>query len=186
VLAGLDSCQSPGEKAAVLVVGKFCPSATPRANSDNVSFNMHRWIISTTSYSFNEATYQEGLNYILQLINEPTAAYGLDKKVVGERKVLIFDLGGGIFDVSLLTIEEGIFEVKATAGDTGKILTTVSSTTLSKNSNARTKKVCVFLFNSITCLNFHLQIFPQTLVLFAVCALLANMASVHFLRPGSS
>jgi len=61
-----------------------------------------------------------GMN-VLRIINEPTAAaiaYGLDKKVVGERNVLIFDLGGGTFDVSLLTIEEGIFEVKATAGDT--------------------------------------------------------------------
>jgi len=60
-----------------------------------------------------------GLN-ILRIINEPTAAaiaYGLDKKG-GERNVLIFDLGGGTFDVSLLTIEDGIFEVKATAGDT--------------------------------------------------------------------
>jgi molecular chaperone DnaK (HSP70) len=43
---------------------------------------------------------------------------GLDKKVTGERHVLIFDLGGGTFDVSMLTIEEGIFEVKSTAGDT--------------------------------------------------------------------
>ena len=64
-----------------------------------------------------------GLN-VLRIINEPTAAaiaYGLDKKTAGskaERNVLIFDLGGGTFDVSLLTIEEGIFEVKATAGDT--------------------------------------------------------------------
>ncbi|EEA23023.1 Hsp70 chaperone [Talaromyces marneffei ATCC 18224] len=61
-----------------------------------------------------------GLN-VLRIINEPTAAaiaYGLDKKVEGERNVLIFDLGGGTFDVSLLTIEDGIFEVKATAGDT--------------------------------------------------------------------
>mmetsp|Transcript_40422 Transcript_40422/g.80974 ORF Transcript_40422/g.80974 Transcript_40422/m.80974 type:complete len:651 (+) Transcript_40422:619-2571(+) len=64
-----------------------------------------------------------GLN-VLRIINEPTAAaiaYGLDKKTSGsksERNVLIFDLGGGTFDVSLLTIEEGIFEVKATAGDT--------------------------------------------------------------------
>ncbi|PYI30986.1 heat shock protein 70 [Aspergillus indologenus CBS 114.80] len=61
-----------------------------------------------------------GLN-VLRIINEPTAAaiaYGLDKKTEGERNVLIFDLGGGTFDVSLLTIEEGIFEVKATAGDT--------------------------------------------------------------------
>merc|ERR1712054_473977 len=62
-----------------------------------------------------------GLN-VLRIINEPTAAaiaYGLDKEgSAGERNVLIFDLGGGTFDVSLLTIEDGIFEVKATAGDT--------------------------------------------------------------------
>lgn len=61
-----------------------------------------------------------GLN-ILRIINEPTAAaiaYGLDKKIEGEKNVLIFDLGGGTFDVSLLAIEDGIFEVKATAGDT--------------------------------------------------------------------
>ncbi|KAJ2962653.1 hypothetical protein NQZ79_g2192 [Umbelopsis isabellina] len=61
-----------------------------------------------------------GLN-VLRIINEPTAAaiaYGLDKQPKGERNVLIFDLGGGTFDVSLLTIEDGIFEVKATAGDT--------------------------------------------------------------------
>jgi len=63
-----------------------------------------------------------GLN-VMRIINEPTAAaiaYGLDKKAtsVGEKNILIFDLGGGTFDVSLLTIEEGIFEVKATAGDT--------------------------------------------------------------------
>ena len=58
---------------------------------------------------------------ILQIINEPTAAaiaYGLDKKASCECNVLIFDLGGGTFDVLLLTIDEGIFEVKATAGDT--------------------------------------------------------------------
>jgi len=60
-----------------------------------------------------------GLN-VLRIINEPTAAaiaYGLDKKG-GEKNVLIYDMGGGTFDVSLLTIEDGIFEVKATAGDT--------------------------------------------------------------------
>ena len=60
-----------------------------------------------------------GLN-VLRIINEPTAAaiaYGLDKKTE-EKNILIFDLGGGTFDVSLLTIDDGIFEVKATAGDT--------------------------------------------------------------------
>ena len=60
-----------------------------------------------------------GLN-VMRIINEPTAAaiaYGLDQKG-GEKNILIFDLGGGTFDVSLLSIEDGIFEVKATAGDT--------------------------------------------------------------------
>jgi heat shock protein 1/8 len=68
-----------------------------------------------------DAGFIAGLN-VLRIINEPTAAaiaYGLDKKGSGsEKNILIFDLGGGTFDVSLLTIEEGIFEVKATAGDT--------------------------------------------------------------------
>ncbi|XP_046916690.2 heat shock-related 70 kDa protein 2 [Dermatophagoides farinae] len=63
-----------------------------------------------------------GLN-VLRIINEPTAAaiaYGLDKKKTDkhERNVLIFDLGGGTFDVSILVIDGGIFEVKSTAGDT--------------------------------------------------------------------
>ncbi|PKU86288.1 heat shock cognate 70 kDa protein [Dendrobium catenatum] len=63
-----------------------------------------------------------GLN-VMRIINEPTAAaiaYGLDKKTnsSSEKNVLIFDLGGGTFDVSILTIEDGIFEVKATSGNT--------------------------------------------------------------------
>jgi molecular chaperone DnaK len=59
-----------------------------------------------------------GLN-VLRIINEPTAAslaYGLDKK--GEEKIAVFDLGGGTFDISILEIGEGVFEVKATHGDT--------------------------------------------------------------------
>ena len=59
-----------------------------------------------------------GLN-VLRIINEPTAAslaYGLDKKI--EEKIVVFDLGGGTFDVSILEIGEGVFEVKATNGDT--------------------------------------------------------------------
>lgn len=61
-----------------------------------------------------------GLN-VLRIINEPTAAalaYGVDKKTKREQKILIFDFGGGTFDVSLLTVEDGVFEVLATAGDT--------------------------------------------------------------------
>mmetsp|Transcript_18139 Transcript_18139/g.45704 ORF Transcript_18139/g.45704 Transcript_18139/m.45704 type:complete len:663 (-) Transcript_18139:667-2655(-) len=86
-------------------------------------------VVTVPAY-FNDAQRQatkdagtiSGMN-VVRIINEPTAAaiaYGLDKKDSGhgERNVLIFDLGGGTFDVSLLTIEEGIFEVKATAGDT--------------------------------------------------------------------
>jgi len=83
-------------------------------------------VITVPAY-FNDAQRQAtkdagmiaGLN-ILRIINEPTAAaiaYGLDKKDE-EKNVLIFDLGGGTFDVSLLSIDDGIFEVKATAGDT--------------------------------------------------------------------
>ena len=61
---------------------------------------------------------------VLRIINEPTAAaiaYGLDKKSgskQGEKNVLVFDLGGGTFDVSLLAIDGEIFEVQATSGDT--------------------------------------------------------------------
>ncbi|XP_077966554.1 heat shock 70 kDa protein 1-like [Styela clava] len=61
-----------------------------------------------------------GLN-VLQMINEPTAAaiaYGLDREKKDERHVLIFDLGGGTFDVTLITIKDRVFDVKATGGDT--------------------------------------------------------------------
>merc|ERR1719183_2201846 len=57
---------------------------------------------------------------VMRIINEPTAAaiaYGMDKKE-GEKNVLVFDLGGGTFDVSLLTIDNGVFEVISTNGDT--------------------------------------------------------------------
>ncbi len=86
--------------------------------------------VVTVPACFNESQRQAtkdagviaGLN-VMRIINEPTAAaiaYGLNKRAtsVGAKNVLIFDLGGGTFDVSLLIIEEGIFEVKATAGDT--------------------------------------------------------------------
>jgi hypothetical protein len=57
---------------------------------------------------------------VARIINEPTAAaiaYGLDKKG-GEKNILVFDLGGGTFDVSILTIDNGVFEVLSTNGDT--------------------------------------------------------------------
>merc|ERR1712227_938405 len=86
-------------------------------------------VVTVPAY-FNDAQRQAtkdagiiaGLN-VLRIINEPTAAaiaYGLDKKKskAKESNVLIFDLGGGTFDVSILSIDDGIFEVKASAGDT--------------------------------------------------------------------
>ena len=84
-------------------------------------------IITVPAY-FNDSQRQatkdagkiSGLN-VLRIINEPTAAaiaYGLDKNFKTERNVLIFDLGGGTFDVSILTLEEGLFEVRATNGHT--------------------------------------------------------------------
>ena len=86
-------------------------------------------VVTVPAY-FNDAQRQAtkdagviaGLN-VMRIINEPTAAaiaYGLDKKTGSktEKNVLIFDLGGGTFDVSILSIDDGVFEVKSTAGDT--------------------------------------------------------------------
>jgi heat shock protein 1/8 len=92
-----------------------------------LGFPVKKAVITVPAY-FNDSQRQStkdagaiaGLE-VLRIINEPTAAaiaYGLDKVTDTEKNVLIFDLGGGTFDVSLLTIENGVFEVKATAGDT--------------------------------------------------------------------
>merc|ERR1711893_99244 len=84
-------------------------------------------VVTVPAY-FNDAQRQAtkdagiiaGLN-VMRIINEPTAAaiaYGMDKDKEGEKNILVFDLGGGTFDVSLLTIDSGVFEVVATNGDT--------------------------------------------------------------------
>jgi heat shock protein 1/8 len=87
-----------------------------------------RDVVVTVPAYFNDSQRQAtkdagsiaGLN-VLRIINEPTAAalaYGLDKKLKGEKSILIYDLGGGTFDVSILTISDGLFEVKSTNGNT--------------------------------------------------------------------
>jgi len=92
-----------------------------------LGYKVTRAVVTVPAY-FNDAQRQStkdagliaGLK-IERIINEPTAAalaYGLDQKTTGDKNVLIFDCGGGTHDVSLLQIDEGVFEVKATAGDT--------------------------------------------------------------------
>merc|ERR1712130_681331 len=94
--------------------------------SDSLGREVKNAVVTVPAY-FNDAQRQAtkdagriaGLN-VMRIINEPTAAaiaYGLDKKAK-EKNILVYDLGGGTFDVSILTIDEGVFEVLATAGDT--------------------------------------------------------------------
>ncbi|KAL4448440.1 hypothetical protein ABPG75_005659 [Micractinium tetrahymenae] len=111
------------EEISAMVLGKMRDVASARLGEP-----VTKAVITVPAYftdSQRQATKDAGAIAgleVLRIINEPTAAaiaYGLDKASQDEgRNVLIFDLGGGTFDVSLLTIEDGIFEVKATAGDT--------------------------------------------------------------------
>ncbi len=80
---------------------------------------------------------------MLRIINEPTAAalaYGLDKK--GSGTIAVYDLGGGTFDVSILEIGDGVFEVKSTNGDTflsAARTSTCASSSISRTSSARSR-----------------------------------------------
>jgi heat shock 70kDa protein 1/2/6/8 len=110
------------EEVSAMVLGKL------KAMAESYLGQEIKDAVVTVPAYFNDAQRQAtkdagriaGLN-VLRLLAEPTSAciaYGLNEKKGGERKVVIFDLGGGTFDVSLLTVEDGIFEVRATSGDT--------------------------------------------------------------------
>jgi L1 cell adhesion molecule like protein len=110
------------EEISAMVLGKM------KETAENMLTEKVTDAVVTVPAYFNDGQRQAtkdagviaGLN-VLRIINEPTAAaiaFGLSEKSDKERLVLIFDLGGGTFDVSLLEIDQGMFEVKATAGDT--------------------------------------------------------------------
>lgn len=109
------------EEISAMILSKMKETAESFIGKEvkNAVITVPAYFNDSQRQSTKDAAAIAGLN-CLRIINEPTAAamaYGFNE-VEGERTILVFDLGGGTFDVSLLTIDEGIFEVKATAGDT--------------------------------------------------------------------
>lgn len=120
IQGGVEKTLSPEEVSAMILI-KMKEIAEAYLGRD-----VKHAVITVPAYfndSQRQATKDAGLIAgldVLRIINEPTAAaiaYGMDKKQ-GEKNIIVFDLGGGTFDVSLLTIDNGVFEVVATAGDT--------------------------------------------------------------------
>lgn len=109
------------EEISAMILGKMRDVAAGYLGEDvkDVVITVPAYFNDGQRQATKDAGQIAGLN-VLRIINEPTAAaiaYGLNNKK-NEQNVLIFDLGGGTFDVSLLNIDDGIFEVRATAGDT--------------------------------------------------------------------
>ncbi|MFN8392200.1 MAG: molecular chaperone DnaK [Bdellovibrionota bacterium] len=114
-----------GEKKSPQEISAFILTKMKQTAEDFLGEKVSQAVITVPAY-FNDAQRQAtkdagriaGLE-VMRIINEPTAAalaYGLDKK--GDKKIAVFDLGGGTFDISILELGEGVFEVKATNGDT--------------------------------------------------------------------
>merc|ERR1712167_383341 len=108
------------EEISAMVLGKMKEIAETQLGKEvkHAVVTVPAYFSDAQRQSTKDAGVISGMN-VLRIINEPTAAaiaYGLDKKT--EKNIVVYDLGGGTFDVSLLTIDNGVFEVVATAGDT--------------------------------------------------------------------
>ena len=119
-VAGTDRSFTP-EEVSAMVLGKMKEIAESYLGHkvDNAVVTVPAYFNDNQRQATKDAGIIAGLN-VLRVVNEPTAAaiaYGLDK-TGDERQIIVYDLGGGTFDVSLLTIDNGVFEVLATAGDT--------------------------------------------------------------------
>ncbi|KAI8141019.1 mitochondrial matrix atpase [Fennellomyces sp. T-0311] len=119
--------EAHGQKYSPAQIGAFVVGKMKETAESYLGKKVQNGVVTVPAY-FNDSQRQAtkdagtiaGLN-VLRVINEPTAAalaYGLDRDKVGDKAVAVFDLGGGTFDISILEIQSGVFEVKSTNGDT--------------------------------------------------------------------